>query len=141
MSTNATISIKTDKDIKSVYLHWDGGVLNAGEILLQNYTNEEKILELLSYGDISVLSEKIEPNIDLPHSFEERQENVCLFYARDRGEDLELHSFNSMKELLNEFGQQHNYLFRDGYWWHCESYGKNHMKWDLLSNRIKEEEE
>ena len=141
MSTNATISIKTDEGIKSVYLHWDGGPLNAGEILIQNFTNEEKILELLSYGDISVLSEKINPDDTLPHSFDERQEDVCLFYARDRGEDLEIHTFKTLKELLSEFGQQHNYLFRDGLWWHCEHYGKTHMKWDLLSNRIKEEEE
>ena len=36
------------------------------------------------------MAEKIHPDPNLEHSFDgERQDDVCLFYTRDRGEELD----------------------------------------------------
>lgn len=46
--------------------------------------------ELIRNGDMSVLGEHIFPVPDKPHSFgamEEHQEDVCIFYNRERNED------------------------------------------------------
>ena len=39
------------------------------------------------HGDMSSLGENIYPNKDAEHSFNNPQENVCVFYGRDREED------------------------------------------------------
>lgn len=57
-------------------------------MLLDHYNTPERVDALLALGDLSTLQEKLEPDPNLPHSFDynERQEGVTVAYGRDRGE-------------------------------------------------------
>lgn len=100
MSTRSNISLELPNGrYKTVYCHFDGYLEHNGAILLEHYNTREKVEKLLSYGNISALAPKVEPEKGMPHSFEysERQKDVCTFYGRDRGDekqeakDLTLH--------------------------------------------------
>jgi hypothetical protein len=63
MSTNAMIYAKQkDNSVKGVYLHWDGYPGWAGDMLLNNYTDDEKVQKLISLGALSVLGRNPEPS-------------------------------------------------------------------------------
>ena len=89
MSTRSSITAQcSDGKFRSIYCHFDGykegGV---GEMLFKNYTDQEKIEQLLALGDLSSLGE----SIDCPegHSYDTPVEGHSVFYSRDRGEDFE----------------------------------------------------
>jgi len=91
MSTRSKIGIlRKDGSVDHVYSHWDGYPEHNGVILINEYSNINKLNQLIKQGDMSILAEKIFPEPDKPHSFDDRdntQNDVCLFYNRDRGED------------------------------------------------------
>jgi hypothetical protein len=95
MSTRANIVYVDETNIAhSVYCHNDGYPQWVGRILKTNYTNIEKIKELISYGDMSSLRPEINPVEGIPHkanSFlpDDCQPDVCIFYHRDRGDKWE----------------------------------------------------
>ena len=103
MSTRSKIGIlRKDGTVDHVYSHWDGYPENNGVILLSEYNNINKINHLIKNGDMSILGEKVYPEPDKPHNFdirEDRQENVCLFYNRDRGEDWKYTNPRTSKDL------------------------------------------
>ena len=102
MATRSTISMREfDNTVKTIYSHWDGYPSHNGKLLLEHYTDLNKIRELINLGDISVLDEHLHPTdegyirtfvgndyvrirTDKPHSFDQRWDVVCLFYKRDR---------------------------------------------------------
>lgn len=84
MATRSTIHKYDGKTLTSIYCHWDGYPSNNGKILLEHYKEENKIDELLSLGDLSILGEKV--STTKPHTFDNPQNDVCVFYGRDRGE-------------------------------------------------------
>lgn len=88
MSTRSYICIENpDHTYTGIYCHSDGYLTHNGAILLDHYSSREKVEKLISLGDLSVLKPNIDPNNDLEHSFDNRQNDVCVFYGRDRGED------------------------------------------------------
>ena len=89
MSTRSYICIENeDKTISGIYCHSDGYLTYNGAMLLDHYSDRDKVKELISLGDLSTLLPKLHPEKDKPHSFDydKRQEDVCVFYGRDRGE-------------------------------------------------------
>lgn len=109
MSTTARISIEEKNgDRKSIYLHWDGYVERAGVILQLAYNTADKVRELISLGNLSILGCRINPSSS-SHSFDTPEDNVCVAYHRDRGEDLEFWDSE----------QDFNYLFdvKDRCWY------------------------
>ena len=104
-----------------MYCHFDGYLSYVGQILFDNYNTEEKVKELISHGDMSCIAEKIEPDPSREHKFDgEQQDDVCLYYHRDRGEEWE-HTkpteADSEKEYYDRIEQEYNYLFKDGKWY------------------------
>ncbi len=91
MSTRSKIGIlRRDGTVDHIYCHWDGYPEHNGCILFNNYNNINKMNELIKNGDMSLLNEHIFPVPDKPHNFgstEERQDDVCIFYNRERNED------------------------------------------------------
>lgn len=91
MSTRSKIGIvRCDGSVDHIYCHWDGYPEHNGCLLFNQYNNINKINELIKNGDMSLLNEHIFPDPTRPHGFEfneERQDDVCLFYNRDREED------------------------------------------------------
>lgn len=87
MSTRSRIGIvKEDGTIESIYCHWDGYPSHNGRILLENYTDRSKVLELIGLGDLSSLGESVHPAPSHTHTFNDPQDKVCVFYKRDRSE-------------------------------------------------------
>ena len=111
MSTNSTIRmvLPTGKATKPSYVHWDGYPEYMMENL-KNYDTIEKVEELLALGNLSILGERVKPDENEKHSFEQPSPGVTVAYHRDRGEAL---SFTDGRE-------QYNYLF-DGKEWKITS--------------------
>lgn len=123
MATRSTISIRNDdKSVTSVYCHWDGYISHNGDILYKHYNTEENVRKLISFGDLSSLGEVI--------SEEEKtlaDENVCVFYARDRDESTattRAETFSNWKSAIMTLGHDYNYLFVPGDGWFV-SFGRN----------------
>ncbi len=88
MSTSCLIAKQVnEQDFLIIYCHSDGYLTHNGALLVDFYDTEEKVDELLKLGDLSQLKEKMYPNPLYPHTFEERQEGVCVAYGRDRGDE------------------------------------------------------
>lgn len=115
MSTNASIAVKTNNGYKTIYCHWDGYPSYMMPMLQNNYNTEELAIALVDYGDASSISEKLLPT-EMSHSFDRPQENVCVFYHRDRGEPWECTApcMYSKEEVLGT--QYFVYIFEDGEW-------------------------
>lgn len=92
MSTRSLIGIQRDKDkFECIYCHSDGYLSYNGAMLLDHYSDKEKVEKLLKLGSISLLERKLEPNPEQEHSFcfNKRQEDVVVAYTRDRGDEME----------------------------------------------------
>ena len=132
MATRSNIGIvNLDKSITGIYCHWDGYPTGVGKTLVEHYNDIEKVKELLSFGDMSYLAPEIHPSGET-HSFDSSEENVTVFYKRDRGESEVNSVITSMDEL---FSVQYNfldyvYLFRDGNWYY--TYARK-MDWKNLN--------
>ena len=86
MATRAIIAKLDDKGIKAIYNHSDGYLEHAGRILNEHYNTEEKVDELLSYGDVSIIRENIGVKLDFNNTMAFVKNKQCKFYMRDRGE-------------------------------------------------------
>lgn len=143
MSTCSYIGmLQLDGTVIAVYCHNDGYPSHNGRILLEAYDNEKKVSELLALGNLSILDREIYPKPGLPHAFgykrdaegwpihfaegflSNRQEGVCLFYGRDRGEKGENAFFrDSAADFFrnrNDWDIDYKYLFHpDTGEWEC----------------------
>ena len=89
MSTRSYIAKQiADNKFRTIYCHSDGYLTHNGALLLDHYSEADKLDELLNLGDISCLEPTINPDPTKPHSFnyDERQEGVVIAYGRDRGD-------------------------------------------------------
>lgn len=89
MSTRSYIAKQIGNNrYQTIYCHSDGDLTYNGAMLLENYNTPETVERLIALGNISCLNIQLDPDPDKPHSFDydERQENVTVAYARDRGD-------------------------------------------------------
>ena len=122
MATRSAIGIKNEKgDIKAIYCHWDGYPEYNGRILEEHYTDISKINELISLGDISSLAERIKPNENEEHTWDNPANGVTVAYHRDRGERLhEAETCKNVSEMIIEFskcGCEYFYVFENSKWY------------------------
>lgn len=114
MSTRSRIGIANeDGTVTSIYCHYDGYPQHNGKILTKHWTDTGKVRQLMSLGDISVLSKEIGEQQD----FNDRSnKDWCLAYGRDRGEPgTEAMEHHSIPYFLYN-GGEYNYLFSEGKW-------------------------
>ena len=109
MSTRSRIAIeKQDGTVTSIYCHFDGYISGNGETLQTNYSNREKVEQLIALGDISSLKSDIDETIA---------------YHRDRGEDLDQKQHTDVEKFYDEafeMGEEYAYLFtKDNKWLVC----------------------
>jgi len=97
------------------------------EILFNHFNDEKSVRELLSFGDVSKLGKLIHPIGDT-HTIETPEKDVCIFYHRDGGDDLEITTKNSLDEV-KDFGQFDGFLY---------IFNLNKNNWDSYP-KIKEE--
>lgn len=117
MSTRSTIAVEDNFGVKQVYCHFDGYPSHNGNILVQHYTDYDKIIKLISYGDMSYLAPNVEPT--RLHTYKNPQKDVVVYYGRDRGEEntQASHYTNFDDYLVNGQFEDYNYIWRDGVWW------------------------
>ena len=112
MGTSSSIAILSkDGTIEQVNAHYDGNICRTGAILLMHYKESKKVRELISLGESSVIKREVHPSEQ--HSFKNPQEDVTIFYARDRGDVLiKPGKFNSLNDyLVVGISDEHNYIF------------------------------
>ena len=127
MATRAIIAKLDENDIQAIYSHSDNYLEHTGKILDQHYQDEDKVNELLSLGDVSIVDENIGVKIDF-NDYKLRAENKqCLFYARDRGEKYkqtaQLKDENELIEFANKkCDAKYIYMFAYGSWYVYDVY-------------------
>lgn len=107
MSTRSYICIETEQTkvngkMLGIYCHWDGYPENNGRILVNYYKDREKVKRLIALGNLSSLGPHITPNPKMNHSFDDPQDNVCVAYGRDRGEEDTEPKFVTLDDLMDE---------------------------------------
>jgi hypothetical protein len=120
MSTNSGIALRSGDTYQTIYCHWDGYPEYMYPMLRDNYNSLELAAKLISYGDASSIEKKLEPDPSLPHSFDnyQCQDDVCVFYHRDRGDSWERcqPACYTLKELFSQSAFEYVYIFEDGEW-------------------------
>ena len=124
MSTHASITLKTkDNKYKSVYLHHDGYISDAGEKLKNYYNTYEKVDQLLNLGNLSSLGENPidEPKLwDMDYYFEmmknspKKIDYACRTYKGRGDTDEDAIVVDDLKDIPF---QEYEYLFENGKWY------------------------
>lgn len=122
MSTRSFILMETKESAETreypgIYCHWDGYPSYNGNILLNHYKNRDKVEKLISLGDLSSLGPNIDPDPSQPHSFDDDQPGVCVFYGRDRGEEnVGPKTYNILNLMLDSWGEYIYIYTLEGKW-------------------------
>ena len=119
MATRGNIGIvNEDGSITAIYVHFDSYPEYVGKILLNHYTDVDWIHMLMDLGDLSILSENMNPTG--PHSFNNPQKGVCVAYGRDRGEQnvdsVIYEDLGQYEDMAGDTLAEYQYLFKDGKW-------------------------
>ena len=120
MATRARIATQlSNGQFISSYHHYDGYPAGLGYNLIENYDDDDKTLEAIKMGDASYWKENIHPN-NVEHSFDSPEDDVSVFYNRDRGESRTgPFVFNSLEELLEGYsmaGEEYLYVRQNSQW-------------------------
>ena len=128
MATRARIGIENaDGSITTSYHHWDGYPAGLGFNLISHWDNPETLREAISLGDASNWGKRIAPVGE--HSFSAPEENVNVYYGRDRGEDnvgpVSFDNYDDFADNWNMAGEEYAYVLRrDGTWTMIDRYGE-----------------
>lgn len=119
MATRSNIGIvNEDGSITGIYCHYDGYPEYVGKMLLNHYTTSDIVNGLMNLGDLSILSENMNPTGS--HSFNNPQKGVCVAYGRDRGETgTNSRTFEDLGEFEDSASNSwadYQYLFDNGKW-------------------------
>jgi hypothetical protein len=115
MSTNSMIAIRNlNGTVRAIYCHWDGYPEHNGKILVNHYSDVNRVNALLDLGDISFLG----PELGEKHDFDSPDRTVVTAYGRDREEDdTEAREYEDLVTAVKRAGQEYNYLFADNDWY------------------------
>lgn len=140
MSTRSYIMIELENGTyKGIYCHSDGYLTYNGAILIDHYTDRDKVEALMKLGNLSSLGEKLDPNPEYPHSFDyrERQIGVCVAYGRDRGESGQEAKIVPLKRIAEDPWIQFTYVYtKEGTWKYFEGSDYKH---DIPMRDVKED--
>lgn len=100
MSTKSRIGIENqDGTTTSIYCHFDGYISGVGAVLQKHYTNRSKVEQLIALGSISYIAENLNPTGE--HSFAQPEKGVVVAYHRDRDEEFDQKTNQSVSDLFN----------------------------------------
>lgn len=126
MGTPCRIGYRNENgSISSIHCNYDGYIKNGvGEYLVKHYKTKEKILDLLTLGDLSRLGTKPVENPDAWKTYTSGEykkyhpDNTCDTY-KSRGENCPAKVSSNLEEyykLANDSWCDYRYLFEDGVW-------------------------
>jgi hypothetical protein len=134
MGTRARIAFETQVgEIVSSYHHWDGYPAGLGYNLVRNYISDrDKFMEAVMLGDASHWGSKIYPSTS-NHSFNNAEEDVNVYYGRDRGEvgvgPKTFADINDFAENYDCAGEEYAYVLRlDGTLTMFDRYGEQRIE-------------
>ena len=127
MGTRSAIGYKTPEGkIRAKYSHYDGYPAYTGVMLEQHSQEARKIAQMVELGDQSFLAPNVFPSSDA-HSFNTPEDDVIVFYGRDRGEDrVEAQEFDTVQEFVDYYagaGCEYFYLHTANGWIVHDRYG------------------
>ena len=116
MSTNAVIGMQfPSDDIKSILVHSDGYPKHTGAVLIEHYSDANKVDMLINLGDISFLGPEV---TEAPKEVWGTDEvyNFTSAYHRDKGEELNPPRFFTstyfwLRDAANNTSAQYGYLY------------------------------
>lgn len=117
MSTRSLICKENpDHTYTGIYYHWDGYPDHNGRILVNHYSDRQKVEELLKLGDLSTLAPDIAPPVGEAHTYEQPLDGVCVAYHRDNGEEYSPPSLVTLA-VYKDSWCEYMYIFGlDGKW-------------------------
>ena len=120
--------------ITSTYGHYDGYPEWAGKHLKKYYRNPAVVKQLLKLGraGISTIGKKIKGSKD--HSFEKPENDVTVFYGRDRGEKGSMTSkWGNRDKVKFDSGEEYAYIYnmKEKKWYYKSRYS-NPRDWTEL---------
>ena len=152
MATRSTIAIEfADGTVQQVYCHWDGYLENNGRILQESYMDPFKVRKLIDLGNISSLGDEV--GVRHPFSsydvdglsyedYKAKYGNMTTFYARDRGEDLNVSKFANYDDYVkNHQYEEYEYILRqvDGKAvWFVNDHGYGYVELSKALEQVKE---
>lgn len=133
MATRSFISIKTGKEFRTIYCHWNGYPEYNGVVLLKHYSTIERIEALLALGSVSYIDKELAPKAGTLHNFYNKQKGVTMAYHRDRGDTYtppRCHTYKGLKQ------EEYNYVFNSiTKTWFVRAYN-GYGKWQPLAKVI-----
>ena len=142
MATRSTIALEfADGSVGQVYCHWDGYLSHNGAILQEHYLDPFKLQKLIDNGDLSSLRPEVNPEPYREHTFDKSQEDVCVFYKRERGEtNVDARYFKDFAAYkANHQYEEFEYILRTDGVWYVSQYGGEYLP--LANELVKEETE
>jgi hypothetical protein len=134
MATRARIGFETQVgEIVSAYHHWDGYPAGLGYNLVRNYISDrDKFMEAVMLGDASHWGSRIYPSTS-EHSFQNAEDDVNVYYGRDRGEDNTAPvTFTDIEDFAANYdvaGEEYAYVLRlDGTLTLFDRYGETRIE-------------
>ena len=113
MSTRSRIGVvNSDGTVDSVYCHYDGHLRHVGQTLVDHYTDDSKLHQLIALGDLKSLGRELGQK----HCYYITTDEVCTFFGRD-GNYLYTESVHH--DDVEDFmllSEEYNYLFFYGRW-------------------------
>lgn len=149
MSTRSYICMEVgDNQYKTIYCHFDGYLDYNGAMLVDHYSDRATVEKLLELGDLSALKERLEPDPSKPHGFDydKQQEDVCIFYSRDRGDKDVQAKILSLRQLDDpDNWTEYVYIYtKDNQWKYFETgharLGLRDVKEDLQALQAAEQQ-
>ena len=140
MATRSTIALEfADGSVGQVYCHWDGYLSHNGAILQEHYLDPFKLQKLIDNGDLSSLRPEVNPEPYREHTFDKSQEDVCVFYKRERGEtNVDARYFKDFADYkANHQYEEFEYILRTDGVWYVSQYGGEYLA--LVNELVKEE--
>jgi hypothetical protein len=153
MATRSTIALEfADGTVQQVYCHWDGYLDYNGKILQEHYQDPFKLRDLIDRGDLSSLGPNIgeQHEFDCPHKYgtpeyeawSEAKQQICTFYARDRGETgCMAKRFKDFADYVaNHQYEEFEYILRkDGNWYVSKYNGPYALLKDAIAQEAMKE--
>ena len=143
MGTRSAIGYKTPQGkIRAKYSHYDGYPAYTGAMLTEHYQEARKIAQMVELGDQSFIAPNVFPTDD-SHSFNTPQENVIVFYGRDRGETgVDAQEFDTVAGFVEYYdgaGCESFYIY-DGRHWivndHCAKDANDFYSFGFVENKL-----
>ena len=111
MATRSYIGVRNlDASVDYIYCHYDGYPSHNGKILTEHYTSLDKVKALMELGDLSILGPEIGEQQDF-NNRETHNNNWCLAYGRDRGEQRVEVKNNRFESVIKDDGVDYVYIF------------------------------